>query len=115
MEETMRFKYGFTVINEDTKEKVDEGWKEQILHFVGFENPPNQTDWEHIIEELETDPEFSYLRDYNWTMRSSSEKEIEYFQNIMETQEVEYYEHDDSDYAIRIDRTEKDFSKITKH
>jgi hypothetical protein len=58
----MKVNYGFTVYDDDDPES--------ILHMVVFEKKPTVHDWNHILEELETDPEFSeFLSEYRWTMR----------------------------------------------
>lgn len=73
----MNVKYGFTIIDDDKPES--------ILHMVGFERKPSQSDWDHILEELETDPEFSsFLNDYRWSMRYSTDQEVEFIKELME-------------------------------
>jgi hypothetical protein len=73
----MNVKYGFTIIDDDNPNS--------ILHMVGFENKPSSQDWNHILEELETDPEFSsFLNEYRWTMRYSTDKEVDLIKELME-------------------------------
>jgi hypothetical protein len=72
----MEFNYGFTIFDSQNPDT--------ILHFVGFEKPPSSEDWKHIIEELQTDPEFTPLLDqFDWEMRLSTPDEIEYFREVM--------------------------------
>lgn len=88
----MKFKYGFTIFDVDDPEN--------ILHFVGFLHPPTQRDREGIRLELQTDPEFAnVLNGYNWIMRDSTQEEIDYFQEICES--------DDPDFVVRIDEKTK--------
>lgn len=88
----MKFKHGFTIFDVDNPE--------DIIHFVGFLQPPTLRDREGIKLELQTDPEFSnILNDYEWDMRDSTQEELEYFQEICES--------DDPDFVVRIDEKTK--------
>lgn len=74
----MKVNYGFTVYDDDDPES--------ILHMVVFEKKPTERDWNHILEELETDPEFSeMLNDYRWTMRYSTESEVNEMRALFES------------------------------
>lgn len=78
----MEYKYGFTVIDDDKEEN--------LLHIVLFEKKPTTHDWNHILEELETDPEFDYLSDYRWSMRHSTEEEVKHFNEQLEYGKIRY-------------------------
>lgn len=93
----MEFNYGFTVF--------DSNDPETILHFVGFEKPPSKEDWQHIVEELQTDPEFTPLLDqFDWEMRMATTEEVEYFRGVMSKAE--------SNNEVRY---KDDTSTITRH
>jgi len=74
----MKVNYGFTVINDDAPEEV--------LHIVGFANPPTERDWNTILEGLSNDPEWEHLQTYRWTMRYSTDTEIRFIREQMELQ-----------------------------
>ena len=73
----MKANYGFTITDDDNPET--------ILHMVLFEKKPTERDWNHILEELETDPEFTeVLNDYRWSMRYSTEDEVKLYKEKIE-------------------------------
>ena len=73
----MKANYGFTITDDDNPES--------ILHMVLFEKKPTERDWNHILEELETDPEFTeVLNDYRWTMRYSTDDEVKLYKEQIE-------------------------------
>jgi hypothetical protein len=53
-----KFKYGIMVINPN--EPLENGDYE-VLHFVGYWEKPGVYDFEHITEEIRTDPEFGLV------------------------------------------------------
>lgn len=53
-----KFTHGIVVVNPID---VDENGKYPVVHFVGFWSEPTETDFEHIIEELRTDPDFELM------------------------------------------------------
>jgi len=75
----MKCYHGFTITDDDDPDT--------ILHFVGFEKPPTEHDWNGIMEELQTDPEFRMLDEDRWSMRYSTAEELEHFQKIMDEAE----------------------------
>ena len=88
----MEYKYGFTVIDDDKEE--------DLLHIVLFEKKPTAKDWNHILEELETDPDFSYLGDYRWTMRYSTEEEVNHFNEQIEYGKIRHVDGNLSEEQI---------------
>jgi hypothetical protein len=69
-DEQFNIKYGITVVNE----------KNEVFHFIGFENKPRKSDYDSMYEELKSDPEFGLPE--NFKLRESTEKEIEYFKKL---------------------------------
>ncbi len=53
----MKFNYGYIVVE---KEKTSEGLQ-NIVHFCGYEKKPTFSDYEHLLEELQSDEEFGKL------------------------------------------------------
>lgn len=53
----MEIKYGiiaYTLVDKDNP-------KMQILHFCGYETQPTQSDFDSLVQELNTDPEFGLI------------------------------------------------------
>jgi hypothetical protein len=71
-------RYGITVVDDEDADKP--------IHYVGLEHPPTDDDWDRLKEEIETDPEFSYLDKYCWSMRHSTKEEVEFVKQTMKEQ-----------------------------
>ena len=90
----MKANYGFTITDDDNPES--------ILHMVLFEKKPTERDWNHILEELETDPEFTeVLNDYRWTMRYSTDDEVKLYK-----EQIEAYIDNNPDSGLATDLRE---------
>ncbi len=48
MTQKLDINYGIVAVNT----------KNQVIHFCGYEKEPTEADWEALVEELRTDPEF---------------------------------------------------------
>jgi hypothetical protein len=52
---------------------------------VLFDKKPTVQDWNHILEELETDSQFSeMLNEYRWIMRYSTQDEVNIYKEQIE-------------------------------
>lgn len=70
----MKFTHGITIYNDDDPE--------EILHFVGFESKPTAASWDMIREEMESG-EWEFTNEYDWTMRESTQEEIDFYNDII--------------------------------
>jgi hypothetical protein len=58
-EELLKIKYGLIAVSQSPEDKKD--GKLKVLHFCGYECPPNDDDMESLKKELNADPEFNLV------------------------------------------------------